>query len=312
MKITLSGTLKGFSAYPIINRALAKAFSQAHELAINEHTLEGELTNLYIEHVYPPRPNVLKHNINVALTAWEFLGEYPKVKGDNLNTFDFVGVPSANTAEQLSQQLKTKVFSLTWGVNKPAQLVKPNGKTTLLWLGGTDPRHGLHLLPEIANFLPDDIDILAKINTSYPLTPAMLAALDHPRITILNQDIPNLSDFWAKGSVYLHTALGVGFSLPVLEAIAHGLPVVSSPLPQVLEFNSSRIFYTEIDATEIQKVKHHIFTKTNCAWFVTDPQAYIKPILAALSSVFDVKSLDEFLAKYTWEKTVKDILDATT
>jgi glycosyltransferase involved in cell wall biosynthesis len=104
---------------------------------------------------------------------------------------------------------------------KPHQAVETNGKNIVLWSHrfANDKRPQLAI--EIAKHLPDDWHMVLTGHRGEKLEA-------NERVTVLPPQHPG--DWLAVADCFLSTSLFEGFGLSVAEAIAAGVPVVSSPV----------------------------------------------------------------------------------
>lgn len=104
----------------------------------------------------------------------------------------------------------------------------PQGPLKVLWLGNVTLRKGFGYFQEAASFLRDE-DIVFDVVGSHQLSPQAMAALP-PNIRIhgpcARQDV---SLWYRQSDVFVLPTVSDGFALTQLEALAHGIPVVTTP-----------------------------------------------------------------------------------
>ncbi|MCC6361857.1 MAG: glycosyltransferase [Phycisphaerales bacterium] len=312
--LTWVGPFEGSGAYPTINRQLAAAVERAgHTVLRNVHNDGLAITPLSITHTYPLRPPNVRHARNVGLAVWEFTGPLgvPRSFAEAFRGFDLIGAPSEWVCEQFRAVTETPVARVQWGFDP--QEFTPDGPRerlpvearkaahVLLWVGGTDARHGLDLAMRVMDRLPADYHLVAKTSADYP------PALDtHPRVTIIRADVVSLAPWYRAADALLHTARGVGFSLPVLEALASGCPVASSDLPPVREFAPvGRVAWA---GGEWQRAgQHHVHRDCLPWWFEPDIDALAD---AAQQAVQLGRGIDDgWRARWTWDAAAVRLLD---
>lgn len=311
--ITFVGRLDSAGdAYPLINNSLVNAWEKLGYIPLRNIHNDGEgVTPLAVAHEYPPRPLNVRHERNICMTAWEFGGAegFPRAKVAVVNTFDKLLVPSQWLADVLAPQLDIPVQAIRWGVD-PAftpdgeryPLPDSDGKTRVLWLGGTDPRHGFDVALKVLSLLPDTYHLVAKQSAHYP--PALAA---HPRLTIIREDlsVKQLASLYRACDVLLQSARGVGFSLPVLEAAACGLPVVASDLPPLRDFPFN---VTRVSGGVWTRTKHHIYKDCDPYWLEPDAEMLAKGVQNPQPLGTDTRAT--IAERYSWQTVAKDIWEA--
>jgi len=146
----------------------------------------------------------------------------------------------------------------------------------LLWVGGTDRRHGFDVAAQVMNLLPADWHLVAKQSVHYPPDER-----PHARVHVLRADLPSLAPLYRAADVYLHSARGVGVSLPCLEAIACGLPVASTDLPPVHEYAGDRVKFA--GGTWRPMGAHHVHPDCRPEWLEPDVEALAQAVINALT-----------------------------
>lgn len=308
--ITFVGDFRDFgAAYPVINRALYGAWSAlGHTVIQNAHNHDATITPLAVAHEYPLRSLNLRHDRNVIMTAWEFAGAHglPRQKVSVINTFDKLLVPSDWLVDELAAQVDVPVQAIRWGVDinifTPTGDTYPlpnlAGKVKLLWLGGTDKRHGFDLALQIIAKLPERYHLIAKQSAHYPPIPA-----EGERLTIIREDMDTrtLASLYRACDAFLHPVRGVGFSLPVLEALACGLPVVASHLPPLAAFGDG---VTLVSGGTWERVRHHLYSDCEPFWYAPSVDNFVAALQAPLETP---PPLDK---RWTWQAAALDIWSA--
>lgn len=292
MKVSLKacswiGTQDGLGAYPTINRQMTAAL-EAQGVAVlrNVHNDGKTLTPVQIICDYPPQMSNLRHAFNVLLTTWEF----PQIPDDFREAFSQVDLILAMndwTADHFRAVTDTPVAVCPLGFD-PKEMTPYGeradwstligqalaGKKVLLWIGGTDRRHGLDVAIEVIRALPSDYVLIAKCSTDYPEPEAAA----EQRVWILRQDFPSLAPLYRGAFGLLHTARAVGFSLPALDAQACGCPVFSMALPPLLDFEDKLLLYA-LDAPQwTNGGTHHIHPEIRMEWIEPDPVRLAKAV----------------------------------
>lgn len=118
------------------------------------------------------------------------------------------------------------------------------------WPNGVLDRKGLSYL--IKAYLEeftgkDKVELIVKINTSYGMSAELLDA-NMKQLNLTNKLMPTLKfvtemvpmnevyKFYSLGDVYITTSMAEGFNLPCLEAMACGLPVISTDFGGMTDF----------------------------------------------------------------------------
>jgi glycosyltransferase involved in cell wall biosynthesis len=127
----------------------------------------------------------------------------------------------------------------------------PKSKLTFIMNGGWpkswNDRKGLSFgtkayLEEFTN--KDDVEMIVKVNTSYGLdinkniSDLNITNKETPALSFLANAIPyeKLNELYSKGDIFLNTSLADGFNLACLEAMACGLPVVTTTFGGMTDF----------------------------------------------------------------------------
>jgi glycosyltransferase involved in cell wall biosynthesis len=170
----------------------------------------------------------------------------------------------------------------------------------LLWVGGTDRRHGFDIALQVMDRLPDTYHLIAKQSAYYPE-----AATDHPQVTVIRDDLPSLAPLMRRCDMMLHTARGVGFSLPVLEALACGLPVVSTDLPPIREYAPPGRVAFATAGQWVPMGRHHLHDDCLPVWWEPDVDD-----LAATVQGFEPTAWNRaaFIKQWSWDAAAQRLL----
>lgn len=227
---------------------------------------------LYITHRWPPRSQAPSAGKWISIIPWEF-GVLPQSWVQQLNAeLDCIWVPSGFVAHSFEISGVSPELLKVIPNGMDAQLLKPAGPvmtlpTTksfkFLFVGGMLERKGLDILLNayVQAFEPDD-DVTLVIKgfgsqSHYALSPLerrlheLQADPQAPEILYLEQDLSPeaLASLYRACDVYVHPYRGEGFGMPILEAMACGLPVVipnAGPAPEFCPPEASRQVYTRL------------------------------------------------------------------
>lgn len=303
--LTWFGPFDGTGAYPTINRHLSTSLERrGWRVLRNQHNDGDVITPVAISHIYPPRAINLRHDLNIALTAWEFAGKHslPRSFIAPLQSYDVICAPAQWTADVISENIDRPVEVVPWGFD-PDEFT-PEGdkypldiedKIIVLWAGGTDKRHGFDVALKVIDALSDSFHLVAKQSVHYPAD-----LVDHPRVTIIRDDLPSMAPLYRAVDVFLHSARGVGFGLHALEAIACGLPVASTPLEATYDFGRGRTIYSEdmpSDDIEWQHFDHHLHSDCLPMWHEPD----IDGLVYAVGQYFAYGKIEKYLMS-SWDR----------
>jgi glycosyltransferase involved in cell wall biosynthesis len=151
---------------------------------------------------------------------------------------DLILAVSRFTARQVSDLLHvepSRIRVVPHGVHAAPPSQQPREKI-VLFVGALQTRKNLVRLIEAFAAMPEDWRlILAGAPSGYGAAAVLERA--HPRIEITGYlPAPQLDQLYARASIFAFPSLDEGFGIPVLEAMARGLPVITSncsALPEV-------------------------------------------------------------------------------
>lgn len=272
MSLSWIGSFQTPAAYPTINRHMTAALERAGvDVVRNAHTFQNQLTPVAVTCDYPPSVPSLRHTINAAYFTWEFpqIQSFPRSFLRVFDQLDLLLTMSAWVADQLRGHVACQIDVVPlgfdpaefdanlpkadWAVLFPGEAWAMTAEKVMLWVGGTDQRHGFDVALEVLDLLPESVHLVAKWNLYYP--PAT-HRFNHPRLHHLYVDLPSLAPLYRAADLYLHSARGVGFSLPVLEALACGTKVVSTDLPPVREYGEGLVTFASEGSW--RRFTHHL------------------------------------------------------
>lgn len=272
------GAIQSHHSLARINRRLLALLQQDESLYITtlpfhppeflEAQPPGDLANhvqlpdVLISHRWPPRLNPPQQGKWVNILPWEH-GVLPTVWVQKLNAeLDQVWVPSEFVARSFEHSglLPERIRVIPNGVD--TALYHPEGpiwplsqrkKTVFLFVGGLIQRKGVDLLLKAyaqAFTAADDVALVIKgfgdqgVYSTGSLGETLAFFREHPDapclelITRSDLSEADLAALYRACDVYVHPYRGEGFGLPILEAMACGLPVVVPETGPAPEFSS--------------------------------------------------------------------------
>ena len=170
----------------------------------------------------------------------EFRARFAQQARDAARCADLVITVSSFTARQVRDLLgvePSRIRVIFHGVH-PVPPSPSHREKIVLFVGVLQKRKNLLRLIEAFEALPQEWRlVLAGAPSGYGAEAILERARAHPRVQITGYlATPALEQLYARASIFAFPSLDEGFGIPVLEAMAHGLPVVtsnSSALPEV-------------------------------------------------------------------------------
>lgn len=321
MTLSWLGDYNGLGAYPTINRRMTEALERQNVTVLrNVHNVGKELTPVSISCTYPPLAPHVKHAFNAVSLAWEFpgAGSIPIPFIQAFNAVDAIFSHSDWTAQQFRLVTDTPVYHTPLGFDP--QEFTPEGAVVdwnvlfrdeswandsatkfVLWVGGTDKRHGLDVAIDVIKQLPTNFHLIAKTSTDYPS-----AIVDsHPQVHIIRRDFVTLAPLFRGCDVFLNSARAVGFSMPTLEAMACGAKTVSSNCPPVLEF-AENVYFSLVG--EWQPFRHHIHGDISPIWWSPDI-ADLARLVAQAAYADKVLPTEKWVKNWSWDNAAKVVIE---
>jgi glycosyltransferase involved in cell wall biosynthesis len=186
----------------------------------------------------------------------EFRARFAQQARDAARRADLVIAVSSFTARQLSGHLgveAARIRVVPHGVH-PVPPSHGHREKIVLFVGVLQKRKNLLRLIEAFEALPEEWRlVLAGSPSGYGAEAILERAHAHPRVQITGYlATGTLEQLYARASIFAFPSLDEGFGIPVLEAMAHGLPVVtsnSSALPEVA--GDAALLVSPEDSSEI-------------------------------------------------------------
>jgi glycosyltransferase involved in cell wall biosynthesis len=180
---------------------------------------------------------IAAHNIELSIEEHKKLGyEYPYVHITNpflwevysryIREADVVICPSKSSAEYLKQKLQPKgeVIVIPHGCYLPAKVEPIPEKFDVAYLGQFGPDKGLfHLIRAWSRLNFKEETLILSGDSGNKIANLLWYAEGKYHFTGY---VPNVSEIYNKCSVYVQPSVTEAFGIPVLEAMAHGRPVI--------------------------------------------------------------------------------------
>lgn len=180
---------------------------------------------------------IAAHNIELSIEEHKKLGyEYPyvhitdpilwKVYSQYIREADVVIFPSKSSAEYLKQKLRPRgdVVVIPHGCYVPAKVEPVPEKFDVAYLGQFGPDKGLfHLIRAWSQLNFSEETLILAGDSGNKIANLLWYAAGKYHFTGY---VPSVSEIYNKCSVYVQPSVTEAFGIPVLEAMAHGRPVI--------------------------------------------------------------------------------------
>ncbi|MHB1630442.1 MAG: glycosyltransferase, partial [Bacilli bacterium] len=293
-------------------------------------------SDFHIRHQWPPNFSAPHDGQWILFQPWE-LGYIPKAWVEPiLSQVDQVWVYSKNTLEMYvnSGIPEKKIFVFPLGVNShifcssgPTLNLKTLKSFKFLFVGGTIWRKGIDILltAYIKSFTKDDDVCLVikdfgsnsfyKGQTSEETIRKLLLTPNAPEIIYISEDLTELqmAALYRSCNVLVHPYRGEGFGLPILEAMASGIPVIVPDKGPAIEF-TNRECALYLPSSIIQGDLGTTLMVSNPKWIEVYSDGLAQVMIMARDHKVALSVMGnnaETLARnsYSWEHTVEAIVN---
>lgn len=323
LRIFWEGAACSYSSLAGINRRWMQALSEDSDMALSwlpfdppEQPVDAaarrwqqyplQPPDVFVAHRWPPRRQAPVAGRWINIFPWEF-GVIPERWAAQFNReLDQVWVPSRFVAHsfEISGVAPERLRVIPNGVD--TTLLRPEGdryplpgshSLRLLFVGGMVFRKGMDLLLKAyrsAFSAADDVLLVIKSfgNSSHYAYQGLERQLqqlqadhDAPAIVVISEDLSPeaLASLYRACDVYVHPYRGEGFGMPILEAMACGLPVVipnAGPAPEFCPPEASWQVYTRLRFEPTRDVQGQGLACLNPYFSEVDVQALARTLQA--------------------------------
>jgi len=278
---------------------------------------------------YTYQPN----KVNILYTMYEYTTLPPNWRNALKQPIDLIIVPCQQNKELFSKYTKVPIEICLEGVDtdyfKFIERIKPEDRPfTFLWSAANNLRKGwLGVLWAWNSWIkkyPETQLILKTLpNTKY--SPEYTnyykehnILIDCRKLPLFSKNgLPALLDIYSYANAFLMPSMGEGFCLPLVEALATGLPCVYTNFGGPADYMSENIGYpakhimAEIKTTEVLENKYPV----EC--YSTAPWATIPSIISQMENIYlnygealqkGKLGADMVRKKLTWKKSASNLI----
>lgn len=253
-QVRWQGDFESVTSLSIINSAVTSRFSfRCQRVSAAGTALDaplGHTADVEVHHQWPPDFTVPAAGRLAVIVPWEFGSVPARWLPDIASNVDELWVPSEFVRRMYVNDgvSPDRVQVIPNGVDldifAPAEAARPGsghgGPLRFLYVGGITRRKGPDILLEAwreAFGMRDDVVLVVKAAAAggaygeIPDALRQLARTDNPaRIELIEEDLTAsaLADLYRSCDVFVHPYRGEGFGMPVLEAMASGLPIITT------------------------------------------------------------------------------------
>lgn len=183
----------------------------------------------------------------------EFRARFTALARRAAQNSDMIIAVSQFTAEQVSSLLgfdRSRIRVIPHGVSPPSIHLQRKREKLILSVGALQVRKNAIRLVEAFERLPEDWQLtFAGAQTGYlagPILDRIRSSECRERIRVMGYTWPaELQTLYSRASIFAFPSLDEGFGIPVLEAMAHGVPVITSKRPALLEVAADAALYVD-------------------------------------------------------------------
>ena len=258
----------------------------AHDIRIKGLSIRdrSKRPHVWVRHQWPPRPNPPVKAKWIIMCPWEY-SAIPKFYVDTFSLSEEIWTPTnfSRDAFVLSGIDPSKVHIVPNGTEP--EIFSPVGESLrlqttkrfkFLFVGGTIYRKGVDILLESysrAFTSKDDVCLIIKdlgVNTLYKgqtaqdLIRRFQKQEDMPEILYLEGELneEQMANLYRACDIFVSSYRGEGFSLPTLEAMSSGLPVIVTRGGATDDFVDEEVgWLIEAEKRSVKKVYGHQLTK---------------------------------------------------
>lgn len=198
---------------------------------------------------------IAAHDREISMDEFRRLGlEYPyhhisddglwNIYTEGIRLADVVIAPSNRSAEILKPVGCQNVTVIPHGVNLPGKVKSIPERFNVAYLGAVGPDKGvIYLIQAWAILGYSNSGLILAGQGTESLEPFIRQVADKGEFAILGR-IANPSDLYNAGSVYIQPSVTEGFGIEILEAMAHGRPIIASVGAGAAELITDGVGYT--------------------------------------------------------------------
>jgi glycosyltransferase involved in cell wall biosynthesis len=213
---------------------------------------------------------------------------------------DLIIAVSQFTADQVHQLLgveRARLRVIYHGVKQlPAAKQAPTREPAILSVGAIQKRKNILRLVQAFEQTPPGWKLILAGSTGYGAGEIMAALAASPRRTDLQLKgyvtDEELADLYAKASIFAFPSLDEGFGMPVIEAMAHAVPVLTSNCSALTEISGDAAL--KVDPSDVGSITSGLLR------LIGDE---------GLRNEFALKGLAHS-ANFTWERAIEQTWDA--
>lgn len=354
LKINWVGPYFADSSLAIVNKNICRHLEQAHHINLRKEIPETEKhlidvtgergfspfskPDLTISHQWPPNWSKAKSGQWVCMQPWEF-GAIPREWYIPMKYWvDEIWVYSLYNKESYVRSgiPEDKVHVIPLGVDENIfhpeveALSLESSSFQFLFVGGTIGRKGIDILIEayLNEFSKDDDVCLFIKDTGtqsfykgITLEKLILEAMsdsNNPRIVYMDKDFSEseLAGLYKACDCLVHPYRGEGFGLPIVEAMACGIPVIVPNKGACRGFCSDETVFFVPSREEVltEKKVGNLDTVDYPWWLSIDPEDLQQVMRFAYENHTLVKEKGQkaskhILSTFTWEKSAQRVSD---